>query len=142
MKHGRYSSVSRERIRELITTFEADADPLNILPELAAARALFTDYVERYDEWRDALVAWHESYESEERVSKPRQVLDIADAYRIVSEVTKIAKRVEDIRAQNAISRADFYRVMTEMGRVVDLVVEDEDVRQRIHDSWMEIRLA
>ena len=57
-------------------------------------------------------------------------------------EVTRIAKRMEDVRAASAISRADFYRVMTGMGRVVDLVVTDGEQRERIHDGWMEIRLA
>ena len=139
---GRYSKVQRERVRELIEQFEADPDPLNILPELAAARALFQDFVERYDEWRDALLAWHESYQADGGAAKPRQILDIADAHRLLSEVTKIAKRIEDIRAQSAISRADFYRVMTEMGRVVDLVVDDEELREKIKRGWMEIRLA
>ena len=60
----------------------------------------------------------------------------------VSSEITKIAKRIEDVSAASAISRADFYGVMTEMGRVVDLVVEDGEMRQRIHDGWMEIRLA
>ena len=49
---------------------------------------------------------------------------------------------MEDVRAASAISRADFYRVMTGMGRVVDLVVTDGEQRERIHDGWMEIRLA
>ena len=89
-----------------------------------------------------ALIAWHESFDGARTSAKPRQILDISDAYRIVSEITKIAKRIEDVSAASAISRADFYGVMTEMGRVVDLVVEDGEMRQRIHDGWMEIRLA
>lgn len=142
IKSGRYSTVTRQRIRDLIEAHQEDKNPLDVLPELAAARALFQDYVERYDEWSEALVAWHESFGTDNPHRKPTQVLDIADAYRIVSEVTKIAKRIEDVRAQNAISRGDFYRVMTEMGRVVDLVVEDPDQRQRIHEGWMGIALA
>lgn len=142
IRSGRYSSVTRQRIRDLIEKHEADENPLDTLPELAAARALFQDYIERYDEFTDALIAWHESWGEENGPKKPRQVLDIADAYRIVSEVTKIAKRIEDVRAQNAISRSDFYRVMTEMGRVVDMVVDDPDKRQRIHEGWMGIQLA
>lgn len=141
VRSGRYSTVSRPRIRDLIEQFQGDDSPLDILPELAAARALFQDFIERYDEFTDALVAWHDSW-GEERARKPVQVLDISDAYRILSEVTKIAKRIEDVRAQNAISRQDFYRVMTEMGRVVDLVVEDPKQRERIHEGWMGIALA
>ena len=140
--HGRYSTVKRERIRELIEQYEADPNPLDMGGELAACRALFQDFIERYDEYRMALVAWHASYDGDRPTSKPRQILDIADAHKILAEITRIVKRIEDVKAANAISRADFYRVMTEMGRVVDRAVLDGDVRKKIHDGWMEIRLA
>lgn len=65
IKHGRYSSVSRTRIRDLYERHAEDAAPLDVLPELAAARALFQDFVERYDEWRDAFLAWHASFSDE-----------------------------------------------------------------------------
>ncbi len=142
IKHGRYSGVTRERLRELIEQFEADPNPLDMTSELAACRALYQDYIERYDEFTDALIAWHASYDGDKRSAKPRQILDIAEAYRIIAEITRIVKRIEDVRAGSAISRADFYRIMTEMGRVVALAVEDGDMRDKIHDGWMEIRLA
>lgn len=193
-RHGRYSTIKRTALRELIAQHEADPEPLNILPELAAARALFQDFIERYDTWRDALLAWHQSYqrgvgplpairitrlanvldEYEERLrsqwgaepgdqelraleearavvrelqeppeGKPVQVLDVADAYRIVSEVTKIAERIERVRAANAISRADLVRVMTEMGRVVAAHVHDPETLERIQHGWLDhIRVA
>ena len=142
IKRGRYSNIKRERIRELIEEFENDPNPLDMTSEVAACRALFVDYIERYDEFTDALIAWHKSYDGDKRSAKPRQILDIAEAYRIIAEITRIVKRIEDVRAGSAISRADFYRVMTEMGRVVDLAVEDGDMRDKIHDGWGEIRLA
>ena len=142
IKSGRYSKVTRERIRELIAQFEDDPNPLDMTPELAACRALFQDYIERYDGFVEALMAWHASYDGERPTAKPRQILDIADAYRIIAEITRIVKRIEDVSAASAISRADFYRVMTEMGRAVDLNVEDPVIREKIHDAWMEIRLA
>lgn len=191
IKHGRYSSIQRQELRVLIEHHEADPNPLDILPELAAARALFQNFIERYDAWRDALIAWHQSYKatarpiSEERIlhiasvltefeivirdadeltdkqaddlkaaretlntmaeassdGKPTQILDIADAYRIVSEVTKIAERIERIRAANAVSRGDLMRIMTEMGRVVQAQVSEETTLQKIKDGWLAIRL-
>lgn len=161
IKSGIYSTIAHERLRALIAQHEANPDPLNILHELAAARALFQDYVERYNEWRDALIAWHETQKPDYKATtddgvqraaapRPTQILDIGDAYRIVSEVTKIAKRIEDIRAQNAISRKDFVRVMQEMARVVEAVVERrvsdvatrDQLKAEIKDRWLEIRLA
>jgi hypothetical protein len=64
-------------------------------------------------------------------------------------QVTKIIKRIEDIRAQNAISRNDFIRLMQEMARVVEAVVDRridgeqrQAVKDEIKDRWLEIRLA
>ena len=142
IKHGRYSTMKREALRELIAQHEADPDPLNIFPELAAARALFQDYIERYDAWAAALIAWHESFESGKGTPKPVQILDIADAYRILSEVTKIAERIERVRAANAISRADLLRTMQEMGRVVERHVTDPAALNRIKDDWLSIKVA
>jgi hypothetical protein len=175
--HGRYSSIKSTSLRELYEKHMADPEPLNIEPELAHARAIFQDFLERYDAWREALLAWHESYrtggnaysdavrnlretiatkdpakiqaalkeleEASRAVSgKPTQILDQADAYRILSEITKIVERIERIKAQNAISRPDMLRTMSEMGRVVERHVTDEETRERIKDGWLEIRIA
>lgn len=140
IKTGRYSTIKREQLRNLIEQHEADPDPLNILPELAVTRALFQDFIERYDKWRDALLAWHESFGREGE--KPMQMLDISDAYRIVSEATKIVERIEKIRAANAISRPDLFRVIGEMGRVVERFVTDPVMLEKIKDGWLSIRVA
>lgn len=60
---GRYRSIETPRIAELIAQHLEDADPLNTLPDLAAARALFQDFVERYDEATAALTAWYDTWE-------------------------------------------------------------------------------
>jgi hypothetical protein len=194
IKHGRYSRIKRQAIRDLIAEFDADPDPLNILPELAAARALFVDFVERYDAWRAALIAWHRSdlgsnrpmrpdkvaalrtilkdWEAEradlagedaddlpqqERdlladardvldwlatppEGKPHDVLDVADAHKLLSEVTKIVERHERIQASRAISAAVFIRVMNELGSVVERHVRDFATQQRIREGWLEVR--
>lgn len=143
--HGlarRYSGVKTERIRDLIAQHANDPDPLDILPEIAAARALFQDFIERYEDNSRALIAWHESYISDKAVNpKPVQVLDIADAYRILDTVSRMVERVEKVRAANAISRPDLNRIMNEMGRAVLLNVVEEETRKRIHDAWLAIPL-
>jgi hypothetical protein len=202
VKHGRFSTIRREEIRTLAEHHAANPDPLNILGELAIVRALLDDYINRYDEWREALLAWHESYRAVERPlahdrlqametvadelealvgpadldeedqeedgarvrkaikearaliedlqkpgdeSKPRKILDLADAVGHAEAVSRIVKRIEDIRAQNAISRPEFFRVMGEMGRVVETYnAEPDPVRrlERIREGWLSIRLA
>jgi hypothetical protein len=67
IKSGRFSKIQRPRLRELIAEMESDPDPLNILPELAVARGLFIDFIERFDEWREAFLAWHASWSTYKR---------------------------------------------------------------------------
>lgn len=193
VKHGRYSTVTHTRIRELIAQHEADPDPLNLLPEIAALRALFQDFIERYDVFVGALVAWHADWSlrrrplpeelliafervvdewenaiaeqgeegatdrqradaasarkflailrGAEQSTKPHQVLDLADAHRILAEIGKMVERVEGLRAANAISRPELNRVITEMGRVVETYVDDEAAKLKIREGWLAIRV-
>ena len=62
VRHGRYSKVVRREILELVNQMEQDPDPLNVLPELNMVRALLTDYINRYEENRDAMLAWYASW--------------------------------------------------------------------------------
>lgn len=193
LKSGRYSKIKRRRIRQLIEQHEADPDPLNVLPEIAALRALFQDFVERHDEITEALLAWHASFQltrrpipeelviSFERVVdeweialregheptdaqktdlaqarkylevlrrgddavKPRTVLDLSDAYRILGEIGRMVERVEKARSANAISRPEMNRVIHEMGRIVDTVLPQDEahdaMRKQIREGWLAI---
>jgi hypothetical protein len=109
------------RVRELIEKHEADADPLNVLPELAAARALFEDFVERYDTWRDALLAWHRSYTS--RTSLPAEQAEAfrrcLDEYEIrLGEIGEDAseKQLEDAKLAREFIKG--WRLATKASRV------------------------
>lgn len=136
IRHGRYSRFKSIAIASLIAEYEADPDPLNLMAELAASRALFQDFTDRYVESTDALILWSRSGET----AKPTQVLDIADAYKMVSEITKIVERIEKIKASNAISRPELMRVLTEMSRVVSSLVDDPATLKGIKDAWLEIQ--
>lgn len=141
IKSGRYSKVKRERLRSLIAEYEADPEPLNVHPELAAARALFVDFIERYDEWREALLAWHFSYVDKDN-PKPHQVLDVADAYRLLASIAKIAQNEKKLQLDGAISRKQLLRILTEMRRTVEGEVTDPAQLERILEGWNAIRLA
>lgn len=218
VKHGRFSTIKREELRALIEHHAANPDPLNILREVSIVRALLDDYINRYDEWREALLAWHRSYTAAERpVSeqrllqletvvdelealvgpadldeieegaepqphggwlrrqhapdeddegsrvrramrdarqlikelrepagdiKPRRILDLADAVGHAEAITRMVKRIEDVRAANAISRPDLLRLMAEMGRVVQHHVGDEAVLAAIKEDWLRLKVA
>ena len=178
IKHGRYSRIQRPRIRELLEEQENDADPLNVLPEVILLRGLIIDYVERYDEHTEALVAWHASFngfdkqfeewkerlarwsslweqfqtqvgeyrtaveqaqtfyrqgwpeppelpalqdpplppEPEQFAEKPRQVLDILNAAKFITQISTIVDRIERNKREGTISLLTLDRVMEQLG--------------------------
>jgi hypothetical protein len=144
--HGRYSTVTSTSLRQLIEQQSLLDDPLNMFPELHTLRALTVDYLNRYQENSAALWAWYEDWRIREDGKegplrpKPRQVLDIASAAVLLSDITKVVERIENVRAQNAISRKELHRLVDAMGAVVEREVKDEDVVNRIRDGWLTIR--
>lgn len=192
IKHGRYSTLKSERVRDLIEHHERDTDPLNILPEIAALRALFQEFIERYEDNTAALLAWHASWQAtrrplpEEKLmafesvvaeweisladagedatrrqkedagtarafiallrgteldEKPRTVMDLTDAYRVLGEIGKMVERVEKARSANAISRPDLNRIMQEMWRSVEGRVADDATKAAIREDWLRVAL-
>lgn len=118
VKHGRYSTITREPIRKLIEAYEADPDPLNLEPELALLRALVVDYINRNE-----LASDGEKPLSEEVVDTLR---------RLAGELLRGVARIERNRAMNAISQAELYRFLKEVERVIRNNVTDEKVLERI----------
>lgn len=144
LKHGRYSTVRHEQLRELIAEMEADPDPLNAIPELATARALLKGWLDDYQDLVDALMAWNAAEERdaalEDRKPRPARIPEVKDALPLISEISKAVKRVQDARNANAISRPELHRLMGEMGRVVAHHC-DEATAQAVRDDWLTIRL-
>lgn len=114
--HGRYSRYLKTSLGDEIDRLREDPDPLDLTEEVHLARALLRRALDN-DDFSDA-----------SRMS-------------LVSEISKIVKRIEDVRAQNAISVKDLQRLMMEMGRVVAQHVEDQEIIDRIRDEWRSIRL-
>jgi hypothetical protein len=148
VKHGASSSVYalRPTIGEAVERFLALENPLDLSSELATMRALAEDFINRYQEWRDALLAWHASYLTDKATAKPREILDVADGHRIIAEVGKMVERIEKIRAENAISWPRLTTLSGEMYRVVERYVMDrtlspEQQCQGIRDGWLNIHV-
>lgn len=195
VKHGRYSTIRRPRITELLAEHTALDGPLDTAPELQLMRALVHDYVERYDATMAALEAWHASwgartelvtpeqaravlrcldeYEAQndgrdgltERQAadlatareatarlrdgdleaappaKPKQLPDVADAVRLLAEVTKAVERIEKARQASAVSLPELERLVYEMGRVLAAHVDDPDVVARVRAGWLALRV-
>jgi hypothetical protein len=76
---------------------------------------------------------------------KPRKMPDLSDLHALAESATRMVERVQRARSAMYITRPDFFRIMSEMGRVVELSNAIEDPEQRsdaIRDGWKAIRLA
>lgn len=195
--HGLYSKIQREPVRKLYDEFRTCQDPqrcgpvcgglchLKIYDELALLRALTHDFIDRYEENREALLAWYQSWSvkglpdkfhrfqlalaskdgdliraalddlgraiDHANEGRPREVLDLSSASKLVDTVTRVVVRIEKIRAHNAVARADLYRILEAMGHIVERYVRTlacphchqtfEGPIEAIKDNWLQIRL-
>lgn len=127
VKHGRYSTITRPRLAELIARFEADPDPMNLLPEVVLLRALILDYIERYDAFTASLIAWHESYVDREKTPnpKPTQVVDILAAGNFIGQIAKVTERIQKQQQEGTVSLEAFNRYVEQLG--VELVAAAQE---------------
>ena len=151
IKTGRYSKINRPRIKELLEEFANDKEPFELLPEVQLLRALVQDYIERYDEITEALLAWHESFVNPEYAdySKPTKVMDIISAGTFIKQIGDLVEKIQKQKERKSVSFVDLHRVMGALGEeVVGAVLEvipDADLGARLIESiqsrWNSIRL-
>lgn len=69
ISHGLHSVryTKNDRIQGLIEKHLENPNPLDLTVDLARARALFEDWVDRAEAYSEALLAWHESYQERGR---------------------------------------------------------------------------
>lgn len=63
----RYAALLNPVIAELVAQFLDDPDPLDLRAELAAARALFKNFIDEYGSISEALLAWYASFDKKRR---------------------------------------------------------------------------
>ena len=166
IKTGRYSKITRPRIKELIEQFENDPKPLDLLPEVKLLRALILDYIERYDEYTEALILWwdaeinpHEYGEAPEynedgsekphRYSRPRKIIDILQVGGFIKDIGSLIEKVNKQKDKQAVSMEHLHRVMQAMAMetvaAIREVIEDADTGSRlataIQRRWESIRI-
>lgn len=124
-KHGRYSKIKSKPLQTLVEAHETDPEPLDLLPDLAVARALLEDAMNHLAKGKSSTHA-----------------VQVEIIRKLLSTIASIVSKIETIRSENAIARADFLRIMSEMGRVVETYVHDPEVLESIHGGWLAIRLV
>jgi hypothetical protein len=111
--------VNRGRLGDAIDRMEADPEPLDVLPELATARALLGELL-------------NGAADDEAR----------GEAIRQAATVANIAQKEKRLRIRNAISRPDLYRILTEMVRVADQHPGiSPETLQDLKDGWKRISI-
>jgi hypothetical protein len=101
-------------------------------------RALIADFIERYDLFVDALVAWH----ADNGNTKPRKVIDIADATRMLDQCGKLIERQHKIEQTGSISLETFRRAIEMMGMAVTQVVQNNKQIAEIERRWGGISIS
>lgn len=146
IRHGRYSTVSRPRVRELLAHLDAEPDPLNLLPEAQLIRALLVDYVERYDDLRDALLAWNDEEfreaAEEDLKARPQRVPELHEAASLAERAARVVAMIQQQKKEGSITLETFNRVMEQMGVSVARHVKDTAALGRIEAEWLGIQIT
>jgi hypothetical protein len=94
-KYSRYDVIKSAEVKRLREHFEADPDPLNLLPDVLELRVRIADFCNRYDEYTEALLDWHASWTGE----WDKAVEDWREEYRDWhAQYSELLDRVRDIR--------------------------------------------
>ena len=139
-KHGRYSMIQHEGLKEKLGQLEAlEADVMDLAPEVQLLRALVIDYVERYQSFSEALIAWHADQSG--KTSKPRKVMDITDAGNLIEKISRTVHRIHQIHSTGSITLDTFKRVVESMGIVVASYVREKQGLNSIEQEWSSLAL-
>ena len=133
-KNGRYSGIQHRGIAEVMEQLaNQQEDVMDLIPEANLLRAMIVDYINRYDLFVDALMAWYNDPHSKMR---PRKVMDISDCVTLIEGVSRIVHRYHQIQSEGSITLETFRRVMEQMGIIVASNIADEAVLKRIEQQW------
>lgn len=128
IRHGRYSKITRPRIKELLDQYDNDPTPLDLLPEVKLLRALLTDFVERLD---------------------ADDHTNVSAAATLADRVGAMVDRIEKHRKEGSITLETLDRVLEQLGvEVVHALTEEvPDATTRalilanVERRWGSIRL-
>lgn len=117
IKHGRYSKVKRQDLREALADLADDPTPYDVSEEVQLLRGLV------------------------KVVMNKTRDFDPMDVAKMAGEAIRAAERRERMVALKSISLATLGRIMHEMGRSVEAIVEDRAKVEKIQAAWLEIRV-
>lgn len=120
----RYARLLHPTLNDLVQHYIEDPDPLNLLPELAVARAILHTFIDEEEAATQALIAWGASFEKERRGLHDLPLYDV--------RVLRVASGLlfeETQRAPHDVTDEEFHPFLE---RAVDIV----------RDEWAEAKEA
>lgn len=139
VKHGWYSAITHARIAGVLDDLsKIEMNVMDLIPEANLLRAMTIDFVNQYDAFVEAILAW---YADPEANSRPRKIMDISDAAHLIESISRVVHRMHQIQNEGSISLETFKRVTEHMGIIVAQFVKDPIVLENIEAHWMELAL-
>ena len=106
---GWTGAVRSKRVKNVLNNLaKIEFDTMDLSTEANLLRALTIDYINRYEQFTEALLAW---YADPETHVKPRRIMDITDAAGLVESISRIVQRMHSIQSEGSISMETFKRV-------------------------------
>lgn len=136
---GWSGAVRNRRVKGILQRMaQMEYDAMDLIPETNLLRAMTIDYINRYEEFTEALMAW---YADPDTHVKPRRIMDITDAAGLVESISRVVHRLHQIQSEGSISMETFKRVTENMGLIVARHVKDPLILNRIEHEWMQLTM-
>jgi hypothetical protein len=143
--HGRYSSIPRGTVAEHLENFELESEEqkLDIMQEATLMRALAANYLERYEDFFQAVIRINqmEDIEAKEQKRKPMFLRppSIEEASRLLKDAAEVVDRIHKQRANSAVSLKTFFRIMAMMSEIVSTKVKSLERKLKLNSAQCEV---
>lgn len=134
--HGLYSKTTHKRLRQLIEEATTEhSDPLDLIPEIVQLRALNRDFIDRYEEFADALMTFWRSYQPalKELLDQAHKVpRDRDEVQEYFATLKKLATDVENTlheRPRQILDITDAAALADKVGRTAERVHKMQEQR-------------
>lgn len=133
----RYRNIKEKGIQaQLANLDKMERNLFDLVPEITLMRAMMIDYIERYYEFRAALMKWYKDGKQ-----KPRMAMDIIEAAHLIEAVSRLIQRQHAIERTGSIDLETFRRATEAMGIIVAKHVRDGKVLLAIEQEWAQVSL-
>lgn len=122
-KHGRYADYTSEKVKSKLARADDGDDPMDLLPELDLQRALFAEYLSRFQDGTTMLTAG-----------------DLNMLMQFVTDIGRMVERITKMRNETALTHAEVKYLAARISDVVRKHIYDPAQQQAfIYDLFAEL---